>query len=383
VNKRCVVVYVLLGLFLSSNAAWAKRDVQAEIDAVRQERVRLAEVRQALETQLGSLGKDLRKLDVALLAARKALALASKQWQVADNKVQRLVKKRKTLKKQIQALQERMQSEADAAWRRANRQPSWLDILAGVKVTEVPHRKFMLRYMLERQQEDRKQWQEALRELEIVEQTLLLERQHLSQLRDDKKKLQDKAAKRLQAKQKMARKLRQDVKLKKKRDKALAKQEKALFHLLNGLQEALLTSDKIAKHASIRKRKGRLHWPLKGKVVASFGSRSNAQAAKLQGVQIAPASTKKAAKQVRVMADGQVRYADWFGGFGLMMVVEYGHGIMGIYAHNDALYKQVGDWVEAGDVVAEAGSTGWIEKTRLYFELRDKGKAVNPARWCR
>ena len=382
-NKRCVVVYVLLGLLLSSNAAWAKRDIQAEIDAVRQERVRLAEVRQALETQLGSLGKDLRKLDVALLVARKALALASKQWQVADNKVQRLVKKRKTLKKQIQALQERMQSEADAAWRRANRQPSWLDILAGVKVTEVPHRKFMLRYMLEQQQEDRKQWQEALHELETVEQTLLLERQHLSQLRDDKRKLQDKAAKRLQAKQKMARKLRQDVNLKKKRDKALAKQEKALFHLLNGLQEALLSSDKIAKHVSIRKRKGRLHWPLKGKVVASFGSRSNAQAAKLQGVQIAPASRKKSGKQVRVMADGQVRYADWFGGFGLMMVVEYGHGIMGIYAHNDALYKQVGDWVEAGDIVAEAGSTGWIEKTRLYFELRDKGKAVNPARWCR
>ncbi len=363
--------------------AWAKRDIQAEIDAVRQERVRLAEVRQSLEIQLGSLGKDLRKLDVALLAARKDLALASKQWQAADNKVQRLVKKRKILKKQIQALQERMQSEADAAWRRANRQPSWLDVLAGVKVTEVPHRKFMLRYMLEQQQEDRKQWQEALHELEIVEQTLLLERQHLSQLRDDKKKLQDKAAKRLQAKQKMARKLRQDVNLKKKRDKALAKQEKALFHLLNGLQEALLSSDKIAKHVSIRKRKGRLHWPLKGKVMASFGSRSTAQAAKLQGVQIAPASTKKSGKQVRVMADGQVRYADWFGGFGLMMVVEYGHGIMGIYAHNDALYKQVGDWVEAGDIVAEAGSTGWIEKTRLYFELRDKGRAVNPARWCR
>jgi len=133
-------VYVLLGLLLSSNAAWAKRDIQAEIDTVRQERVRLAEVRQSLETQLGSLGKDLRKLDVALLAARKALALASKQWQVADNKVQKLIKKRKTLKKQIKQLQERMQSEADAAWRRANRQPSWLDILAGVKITEVPHR---------------------------------------------------------------------------------------------------------------------------------------------------------------------------------------------------------------------------------------------------
>ncbi|MBL4759407.1 MAG: peptidoglycan DD-metalloendopeptidase family protein [Mariprofundaceae bacterium] len=382
-NKRHFFVYALLGLLLSSNPAWAKRDIQAEIDTVKLERVRLAEVRKALETQLGSLGKDLRKLDVALLAARKVLLIAEQQWQTADNKVRSLVHKRKKLNKQIKQLRERMQSEADAAWRRANRQPSWLDVLAGVDVTEVPHRQFMLRYMLEQQQQDREQWQLALRELESVEQALLLERQHLSQLRDEKKRLQSKAEQRLQAKQKMARTLRQDVSLKKQRDKALAKQEKALFNLLNGLQEALLNSDKIAKHVSIRKRKGRLDWPLKGKVMASFGSRSNAQAAKLLGVQMMPSSMKKAGKQVRVMADGQVRYADWFGGFGLMMVVEYGHGIMGIYAHNDALYKQVGDWVEAGDVVAEAGSTGWIEKTRLYFELRDNGKAVNPARWCR
>lgn len=382
-NKRCFFVYALLGVLLSSNSAWAKRDIQAEIDAVRLERVHLAEVRQLLETQLGSLGKDLRKLDMALLAARKALVLTTKQWQIADNQVQQLIQKRKTLKKQIETLQERMQSEADAAWRRANRQPSWLDILAGVKITEVPHRKFMARYMLEQQQEDRQQWQSALLELETVEQTLLIERERLTRLRDEKKTLQSKATKRLQAKQKMARQLRQDVKLKKKRDKALAKQEKALFNLLDGLQEALLSSDKIAKHVSIRKHKGHLRWPLKGKVVAKFGSRPNAQSAKLLGIQIAPSSSKKSARQVKVMADGQVRYADWFGGFGLMMVVEYGHGIMGIYAHNDALYKQVGDWVEAGDVVAEAGSTGWIEKTRLYFELRDKGKAVNPARWCR
>ena len=382
-NKRYFLIYVLLGALLSSHPAWAKRDIQSEIDHVRQERVRLAEVRKSLELKLGSLGKDLRKLDVALLAARKALGLANKQWQIADNKVQKLVKKRQILKTQIEQLQKRMQNEADAAWRRANRQPSWLDILAGVNITEVPHRKFMARYMLEKQQEDHARWKAALLELEAVEKDLLIERQRLTQLRDEKRELQSKATKRLQAKQNMARKLRQDVKLKKKRDKALANQEKALFNLLNGLQEALLSSDKIAKHVSIRKRKGHLHWPLKGKVVAKFGSRPHAQASKLLGVQIAPSSRKKAARQVKVMADGQVRYADWFGGFGLMLIVEYGHGIMAIYAHNDALYKQVGDWVEAGDVVAEAGSTGLIEKTRLYFELRDKGKAVNPARWCR
>lgn len=43
---------------------------------------------------------------------------------------------------------------------------------------------------------------------------------------------------------------------------------------------------------------------------------------------------------------------------------------------------QLGDWVEKDEVLAEAGSTGWIEDVRLYFEIRDKGKSVNPARWC-
>jgi len=367
----------------SCDAAWAERNIQSEIDTVRQERARLAEVRKALETQLGSLGKELRTLDKSLIAARKALQAATQQWQLADRKVQGLVKKRKLLKKQVRDLQRRMQDEANAAWRRANRQPSWLDVLAGVAVTEVPHRQFMAHYMLKEQQKDREKWQATLLELAAVEQDLLAERKRLSQLRDEKKKLQTKAAKRLQAKQAMARKMRKDVKLKKKRDKALAKQEKYLFDLLNGLQDALLSSDKAVKHMSIRKHKGRLHWPLKGKVVARFGSRPKSQASKLLGVQIAPASSKHKGREVKAMADGQIRYADWFGGFGLMVIVEYGDGIMAVYAHNDALYKQVGDWVEAGEVVAEVGSTGWIEKTRLYFELRDRGKAVNPARWCR
>jgi len=66
-----------------------------------------------------------------------------------------------------------------------------------------------------------------------------------------------------------------------------------------------------------------------------------------------------------------------------MMIVDYGRGIMAVYAHNDALHQQVGDWVEKGDILAEAGSTGWVDDVRLYFEIRDQGKPVNPARWCK
>ncbi|MDQ6955283.1 MAG: peptidoglycan DD-metalloendopeptidase family protein [Mariprofundaceae bacterium] len=381
-----LAVLLLYGDVFSSfsfSQAWAERNIGAEINHIHQERVRLAAVRKSLEKKLGSLGKELHRLDTTLLLARKALTLASQQWQQVNQKVQQLSKKRQTLKKKIQQLQQHMQNEANAAWQRANRQPSWLDILGGVAITEVPHRKYMLRYMLEQQQKDQQQWQEAWLELEAVELGLRTERQHLSRLRDEKKALQRKAQKRLQAKQTMARKMRLDVKLKKQRDKALIRQEKALFQLLEGLKEALLASDKVVQHLSIRKLKGRLDWPLKGRLVAKFGARLNGQQSKMKGVHIAPVSKQHQGRQVLSMADGQVRYADWFGGFGLMMIVEYGDGIIAIYAHNDALHKQLGDWVEAGEVIAEAGSTGWIEKTRLYFELRDHGKAVNPERWCR
>jgi len=133
----------------------------------------------------------------------------------------------------------------------------------------------------------------------------------------------------------------------------------------------------------IRKHRGRVPWPLRGKLVAHYGARLDQNRPKLKGVLIAPASNSRNGRKVRAIANGIVRYADWFGGFGLMMIVEHSDGVMSIYAHNDALYKKIGNHVNAGDVITDAGSTGWIERVRLYFEIRDHGKVTNPERWCR
>jgi len=177
--------------------------------------------------------------------------------------------------------------------------------------------------------------------------------------------------------------VRQDARLKKQRDNQLARQEIALKKLLQGLGSTLVASEKSMNQDDwkpMRKQKGRLAWPLKGRVVANFHSRPAPGRPRLSGVQLAP---RKRGGQVKAIAAGQVRYADWFGGYGLMMIVDHGDGLMTVYAHNDALYKQIGDWVAAGDALADAGSTGWVRDTRLYFEVRDAGKPVNPRKWCR
>jgi len=383
VNK-CLCALALMGMSLISNmeSAWA-RDIQHEIRAVKQEQAHLRQLRKSLDVKLGQLGHQMHQLDQELLSARKDFKRADDKWLVSKQKVDALSKQQEKLQATIEIMQQRMQAEANMAWQRDHREPSWLDVLVGGDVTQVPHRQYMMRFVLLGQAKERKVWEASLQDLTVVEAALKTEYEHLLALKSKKLEAKTLAEKRWQAKHRKVQALKHDAKLKKKREQALRQQEKALLQLLTGLQDALKNSDKLAKQGSIRHRKGRLPWPMKGTLTVHFGENVSYLHRRSKGVQMKPINQKADALKVRAMYAGQVRYADWFGGFGLMMVVEYGHGVLAVYAHNDALHKQVGDWVDPGDVLADAGSTGWVEKTRLYFEIRDHGKSVNPKKWCR
>ena len=84
---------------------------------------------------------------------------------------------------------------------------------------------------------------------------------------------------------------------------------------------------------------------------------------------------------VRAVADGQVVYAEWMTGYGLLLIVDHGNGYMSLYAHNDALLKDAGDTVKRGDAVGSVGNSGGQGRPALYFELRRNGQPVNPNIW--
>ena len=69
-------------------------------------------------------------------------------------------------------------------------------------------------------------------------------------------------------------------------------------------------------------------------------------------------------------------------GLGLLIIVDHGSGYMSLYGHNQSLYKNVGEWVNAGDRLATVGNSGGKVHAGLYFEIRKNGKPVNPAVWC-
>ena len=121
---------------------------------------------------------------------------------------------------------------------------------------------------------------------------------------------------------------------------------------------------------------GTLRWPVRGRVRIRFGQPAPPLGRPADGIFVRPAGDV-----VRAAAAGRVRYAGWFGGMGLALVLDHGHGIWTIYAHNEALLVHAGDWVEAGEPIARAGATGWVADTTLYFGLRRRGRAVDPLRW--
>ncbi len=123
--------------------------------------------------------------------------------------------------------------------------------------------------------------------------------------------------------------------------------------------------------------RGMLHLPVRGELTGRYGAPRERGGPGAKGIFIHAA----AGRPVRAIAAGQVVFADWMRGFGNLIIIDHGETYLSIYANNEALLKQVGDVVAAGEVIATVGATGGNEETGLYFELRRSGKAIDPMRW--
>lgn len=125
------------------------------------------------------------------------------------------------------------------------------------------------------------------------------------------------------------------------------------------------------------KLKGRLALPVAGEIIARFGEAREGGGPSWKGLYI----RAREGQEVRAVATGQVVFADWLRGFGNLLIVDHGEGYLSLYSNNESLYKQPGDSVRAGDVVAAAGNTGGQEEPGLYFELRHQGRPFDPMKW--
>ncbi len=127
-----------------------------------------------------------------------------------------------------------------------------------------------------------------------------------------------------------------------------------------------------------KQQKGKLPWPASGPFLASYGETRHQGGLKWNGVLIGSAR----GTPVRAVSHGRIAFADWLQGFGFITIIDHGEGYMSLYGHSETLTKQAGDWVNAGEVIATSGDSGGQPMPGVYFEIRSRGKPVNPGGWC-
>lgn len=160
--------------------------------------------------------------------------------------------------------------------------------------------------------------------------------------------------------------------------KTLRENEQQLSKLFNELdqrEDSILFFEDIPPFDTL---KGALAWPIDGKLLNRFGSRRGKNL-DWKGVKIG----SDIGKEVRAVHTGKVVFADWFRNLGLLIILDHGDEYMSLYGYNQTLLKKPGDWVLAGETIALSGDSGGQRTAGVYFEIRHRGKPLNPAIWCR
>lgn len=124
-------------------------------------------------------------------------------------------------------------------------------------------------------------------------------------------------------------------------------------------------------------RKGKLLWPTNGKMIHRFGSPRIAGQLNWNGAYI----SSNPGNKVIAVHHGRVVFADYFGGHGLLIIVDHGEGFLSLYAHNQSLLKKAGAPVNAGEPIALVGNSGGQSTIGVYFEIRRDGKPIDPGAW--
>jgi len=158
----------------------------------------------------------------------------------------------------------------------------------------------------------------------------------------------------------------------------LKEDEAALNELLDSLRESLadIPARGKQKFASL---KGDLPRPVSGRPLARYGAPKAGGKLRWQGLWLAA----EEGAPVQAVAAGRVVYVGWMHRYGQIVVLDHGDGYYTVYGHNQAIYVETGQWVDAGATIAGAGSSGGHRTSGVYFEIRKGRRSIDPDGWLR
>jgi septal ring factor EnvC (AmiA/AmiB activator) len=371
------VAFAVPGHAMAADAQ-EKAQAEARLKALQKQIRKAKETLEANKARYSSAARDLAEAEKRVAQAARELRQTRQQLVETGRRLEQLKSRQALLEKQKRAQQDSLARQIRAAY--ANGESEYLKILLNLDDPASLNR--MLTYFRFLSEARRREIAALIETLQALEQVA-------SDIEDKRQQLAGLVARK---EQQMAKMLR----LKKEREAAvvawktyvdragkrlnnLLADQKELQSLVEALRQAIEVFMPSESLEGLGRLRGKLRWPVKGRMLARFGSERHQGKMSWQGVLLATSE----GRPVHTITAGRVVFADWLRGYGLLTIVDHGKGYMSLYGHNQTLLKQVGDWVEPGEVIALAGNTGGLTSPALYFEIRYKNRPVNPALWCR
>lgn len=350
--------------------------------------LKLDEIRDKISTVLSNLQEtqdkrsdvrdELQKLERKIARTSKSLRTTKRKHRNAGKKLTdlraELVTLNKELKKQRQVLSSQLRSA------HAMGQQAQLKMLFNQQQpSELGRSMVYYRYLNQARSAEISSFLERIDARMKLEQSIAATKQELEQLLLTKNKQHQTLKSNRKSRKQLLNKLNQDIEHQNYTLDELKSSRNRIESLLMSLGEILADiPSQTQNQLPFSGLKGKLPWPVKGTFSAQFGTPRH------QGDLIWNGVVIKAAygTPVRAISHGQIAFSDWLQGFGFITIVDHNDGYMSLYGHNQELFKQAGDWIEPGEILATVGDSGGQSESGLYFELRHQGKPVNPSLWC-
>ncbi len=164
------------------------------------------------------------------------------------------------------------------------------------------------------------------------------------------------------------------------RQKMISELKEASRRMLEIIRESTKTDDYEGK--GFTQLKGKLLWPAEGKIAIPYGSHKDPQfdtPVFRNGIHIQTDS----AGDARAVYSGKVIFAEWFKGFGQLVIINHGSGYHTLYGNLAEIFSRVGDIIKENQVIGKVGTSGVLNAQGIYFEIRYKGKPLDPAQWLK
>ncbi|WP_133013043.1 murein hydrolase activator EnvC family protein [Marinomonas flavescens] len=368
-----------IALLLLSSISWAAGEPQTPAEA---------------KQQIQTLQKDLKKLNGWLKETKSQRSDVEKGLESKEKAIEGLLKKindlQESLKKgeqqlgklkqQQQSFQLSIQKQNDQiaaqlrAVYRSGKQEGIKLLLNGSEPEESMRLLQYNRYFSTARQSLINGYANEVNDLNLVEKSI---RQKRAQQAQEEASLNEQRAglvKEKAARRVLLAKLDKDLAKGNQRSQQLVQNQKDLKEMLKRLEEALADVKLPDQDVPFSSQKGKLVSPLRKLVRLPTDGKVN-----LGGVTL----EAKEGTKVHAIFNGRVVFADWLRGFGFLMIVDHGNGYMSLYGYNQSLLKEVGEWVNANDVIATVGSSGGRSESALFFAIRHNGTPLSPLSWVR